>query len=683
MKSSKRAQYLSVAGAILNAAGFIVCIIIGAVAGILPVTFLGWQVLGGVLIWLYLAVYFRNKVLADQEKLDAASLTKTQEHTIFQGSEQREALFNVAQKRFKTFNKWGTLVFAALISIYNIFIGFWLLKGSSNVSEIEITSPLAGACAMIVFAFFSFLISRYATGMSVEADWKPLKCGGSYLLVSSLLSFIIAVGLALRFFQFTIIVNVMAYAVPIAVLIYGFETVLNTVLDVYRPRIEGQYHRVGFDSRLFGIINEPGNILHTAASTIDYQFGFKVSQTWFYKLLEKAVMPLLLFLLLCAYISTCFLQVDTGEQAVIERFGSTAGGERVLNSGLHFKWPWPIDIANIHQTQKIQQINIGFNADEEELFDEEGNPVKKPLLWGERHYETEHRLLVATEGDSEEIEQGAVPVSLIIAAVPVQYKVENVYNFLYKHTEPEKTLSDIAYREVARYMASAKLEPDIFGGEASESQSVLGAGREAASDELQRRIQQSADELDMGIRIVMVGLEGIHPPLEVAPDYERVIGAIQQKQRSVLSALAEQNKILTELGGSISQVDRLYELALKYQEEKASFSEIEDEQMVEDIDTAFKEASGEIFKKLSEAKSYAYDRTTTAEATGKRFASQLQAYNAAPQIYKQNMRLTTLEETLSDIRKYVIVPDEEDSEVVIIDLKEALTPSLYDIEVPE
>ena len=681
--SSKRAQYLAIAGIVLSVAGFLTCFIFGAVAAILPVRFLAWQILGGVLIWTYLAVLFRNKSLAEQEKLDEATFSQSQDNTIFQSTEQRAALFNVARKRLESFNKWGTIVFSVLIALYSIAIGVWLFRSAGNVTDMVIKSPLAGACAMVVVAFFSFLIARYATGMAVEDEWKHLKAGGSYLLSSSLLAFIIGIGLALRFFQFDVVVKAMAWVIPVVMCVYGFETILNAILDIYRPRIQGQYHRVGFDSRIFGIINEPGSILHTAASTIDYQFGFKVSQTWFYKLVGKAVMPLFLFLLACAYNSSSILVVDPGRQAAIEHFGSTDGGARIVGPGLHFKWPWPIDIAYIHDTERIQQINIGISENEKELYDENGMPLKKPLLWGQKHYESEYRLLVATETDRLVNDGGAVPVSVIIAAVPVQFKVKDVHKFLYQHTDPRKTLQDIAYREIARYMASAKLETDVFGGSSSENQSVLGAGRSAASHALQKSIQDNADKMGLGVEILMVGLEGIHPPLEVAADYEKVIGAIQQRQRTILDALSEQNKVLTELGGSIPQVDELYKLAQEYQQKKVSLTPEQEKEMAAKLDSAFEQASGEIFKKLSESQRYAYSRVQTAKATGERFANQVMAYNSAPQIYMQHQRLNTLEEILSGVRKYVVISDKDDEEVMIIDLQEKLAPSLYDIDVPK
>ncbi len=681
--SSKRAQYLAIAGIVLSVAGFLTCLIFGAVAAILPVRFLAWQILGGVFIWTYLAVLFRNRNLAEQEKLDEASFTNAQSNTLFQSDEQRAVLFNVARKRLDSFTKWGTLVFSVLIALYSIGVGIWLFKRAGDVTDMVITSPLAGACAMIVVAFFSFLIARYATGMSVEEEWKPLKAGGSYLLAGSLLAFIIGIGLALRFFQFNVVINAMAWVVPIVMCIYGFETVINAVLDIYRPRISGQYHRESFDSRLFGIINEPGTILHTAASTIDYQFGFKVSQTWLYKLVGKAILPLLLFLLVCAYLSSSILVVEPGRQAVIEHFGSTDGGKNIVGPGLHFKWPWPIDIAYIHDTERIQQINIGIPGMEKEMYDEKGMPLKKPLLWGQKHYEFEYRLLVATETDGQVNDGGAVPVSVIIAAVPVQFKVKDVHKFLYQHTDPKKTLLDISYREIARYMASAKLETDVFGGSSSENLSVLGAGRSAASRALEKSIQEHADRMALGVEIVMVGLEGIHPPLEVAADYEKVIGSIQQRQRTILDALSVQNKVLTELGGSIPQVNELYKFAQEYQQKMDGLSPEQQKEMTKQLDDAFEAASGEIFKKLSEAQRYAYSRVQTAKATGERFENQVMAYNAAPQIYMQHQHLNTLEEILAGVRKYVVISDDNDREVMIVDLQESLAPSLYDIDVPE
>jgi hypothetical protein len=70
---------------------------------------------------------------------------------------------------------------------------------------------------------------------------------------------------------------------------------------------------------------------------------------------------------------------------------------------------------------------------------------------------------------------------------------------------------------------------------------------------------------------------------------------------------------------------------------------------------------------------------TLARATGLRFASQLKAYRASEEIYKHQLKLAALEEALSDIKKYVVVADQNDTQVFIVDITEKRIPSLYEV----
>jgi regulator of protease activity HflC (stomatin/prohibitin superfamily) len=183
----------------------------------------------------------------------------------------------------------------------------------------------------------------------------------------------------------------------------------------------------------------------------------------------------------------------------------------------------------------------------------------------------------------------------------------------------------------------------------------------------------------LGVEIVFLGLQGIHPPPDVAGDYQKVIGAVQKKQALILGAYAERNKDLSALAGSVEDADKLYSLAAKYQQAKEKNRSEEIEKLANDLDLAFAEAKGDIFSTLREAQSYAFEKATLARATGQRFASQLKAYRAAKEIYKQEQKLAVLEEALENIRKYVVVADQNDTQVFIFDAQEKLTPSLYEL----
>ena len=670
--SPRKAKTVSVIAFVLSLFFFIFTLVLGAFSATLSMYLLSWQILAGVLVWGVLIVQFYQRTLAEQEKLDAGQLSKAaDEGTIFSGGADRMAMMAVAQKRLVFLEKWVVPVSAVLIGIYQVVMGLLLFQGKVLKDTPEWSNPknlLLSAVLMATVSFIAFLFSRYATGMSAETAWKPLRAGGSYLLATALLGFALAISLALAQFKHSQGLAVLGYVIPLLLMLLGVEVVLNAILDVYRPRVAGQYSRAAFDSRILGMFNEPGGILHTVSHTIDYQFGFQVSQTWFYKLLEKAIFPLILFALLILYLMSSFVVIGPGQAAVVERYGVPV---RDLEPGLHLKCPWPIEIVYVHPVDQIQRFSIGYKEGE-------ADKEKKAFLWGEKHYEEEYNLLIAVQTDSSSDDIGAAPVSIVQASVPVLFRISDVRKYIYNHRDSRELLEAICYRELTRYAASAKIETDDTASNGQKS--LLGAGRIEAAEELKRRIQNAVNEADLGVEIVLLGLQGVHPPPEVAKEYEDVVASVQEKQAMVLNALAEKNRILTELGGSIAEVDALYNLALEFERSKELGDEQKTEQLKNELQVAFGRVKGRVFRTLREAESYAFERVNLARGEGLRFNGQLQAYHASPEIYKKLQRLMTLEETLGGVRKYVVVTDDEDAQVYIVDLQEKLKQSLYDMD---
>jgi len=683
--SSKRPEQVAWASLILSLIFFGVAFLLGRWSGFFAVSAVSWQILAAALIWLVLAVQFHQRSRAEQEKLDMTQLAQERSSaTIFQKGEHA-SLFAAAQRRLEVLEKWFIPVFAGIIAAYEIALGLYLLRGVAPAGQVQTQQPLVCAIVATTIAFLSFLLSRYATGMSAEPRWKPLRAGGSFFLAVAILCFALAIGLALLHFQIWAMLTIVGYVIPILLVVLGAETALNLVLDIYRPRMKGQYSRAAFDSRLLGIINEPGGIFRSVAAAIDYQFGFTVSQTWFYKLLEKAIVPLVLFSAVTLYLASSIVVVAPNEEAIVERFGSPVAGDgqvRLIGPGLHLKLPWPIDIAYRQPTQEIRDLPIGYVP----RTDPKTGAIipETRLLWGQTHYETEHDVLVATEYTADEVDQGlaqrAVPVGLIKANLPVQYRIKDVRAYVYNHSNPAKLLEGICYRELTRFGASATVEADdSFSGRPGAHESLLGAGRARAKDILTERIQRAADAQDLGIEIVSVGLQGIHPPPEVAPDYQRVIGAVQEKQALVLKAEADRNKSLSFLVGSVARADKLAELAARYQDARRQGRDEDVQRLGVQFDAAFSEARGMIFQLLSEAQSYAFAKATDARATGERFAGQIQAYRAAPEIYMCEQRAAALEEALKNIRKYVVAGNSDDRAVIILDLQDKLPTNLLDL----
>ncbi|MDD5459086.1 MAG: SPFH domain-containing protein [Phycisphaerae bacterium] len=672
--SSKRAEILAWVSFFLSIVFFLIAFFMGRWSGISSVTSASWLILSAVFVWLVLGLQFHLRRLAEQERLDMSQIEKSRGgSTIFAAKEEQEALMAGAQRRLATFEKWAVPVLAALIAVYQLVLGAIILRTIEPFSEVQ--GALIAAIGMTSVAFLSFLISRYATGMSSQLNWKPLRAGGSMFLAVAVICFTLAISLAFAQFNKFLGLNILAWAIPIILIVIGVETSLNTVFDIYRPRIKGQYSRASFDSRLLGIINEPGAIVHTAASAIDYQFGFKVSQTWFYKLLSKAIVPLILFGALVLYLLSAVTIVGADEEAVVEHFGNPVKNEsgqiEVLDSGLHFKWPWPIEIVYKLPTKKVKEIAIGYIPETDPKTGEVLH--MKPKLWGQSHYKEEFQLLVASREGGTQSE--AVPVSTVMVAIPVQYRIKSLPDFLYKHRDSEQRLEEICYQQLTRFAANTTIEVDGVELE----RSLLGAGRSDAKEILTQNIQAAADKAGLGIEVVFLGLAGIHPPTEVAADYQQVVGSVQKKQALILGAQAERNMVLSFMAGSVDGAQYLYLLADKYQKAKDRGDNEQIEMLASELDKAFADAQGIIFKTLREAKSYAFERVESSKGTGERFAGQVKANQASEELYKQQQRLAALEEALENIRKYVVVPGSDESQVYIVDMQEKLTPSLYDI----
>lgn len=672
VRASNAPEYLSWASFVIGLGLAAVVFLVGRWARYTAIWAISCLMLAGSLIWFVLALQFRLRRLALQEKLDMAQWTQAQRGTsIFQQEAEQMLVTDVARRRLEVFERWFIPIFAVLFSILEFLLASAIWRYGIKNIDAGTRSPLVGGIVMSAVAFVTFLISRYATGMSGQIEWRPLRAGGSIFLAVAMLSFALAIGLAFAQFQVLWIERGVAYAVGVLLIVLGAETILNVILDIYRPRVPGQYDRAPFDSRLLGLINEPGGILQSLAGALDYQFGFKVSQTWFYKLLEQAIVPLLLFGVATLYLVSCIVVVQPDQLAMVERLGRPI---RQLEPGLHIKWPWPFEVVRPYSVGRVMELPIGYRP----KLDASGLEERSPLLWNKPHYQEEYSLLVASDtGQAVQTPlRGALPVSLVKANVPVHYRVKDLHAFLYNHTDPQRTLEAICYQQLTAFGASATIETDSIG-QGRLAESLLGTGRDRARRVLMDMIQDAADRAGLGVQIVFLGVQGIHPPVEVVPQYQEVVGAVQQKQALIFNALGQQNEQLCSLVGSVQDAYSLYELAESYQ--KASQGKGDLQQVAAALDRAFGAAVGEVYQILRKAKAYAYRRAKESYGAGIRFQGQLEAFRAAPRVFSRQQRLEAIAEAIGPIRKYATLAEPNDSQVVIVDLQDKLMPNLADI----
>jgi len=110
----------------------------------------------------------------------------------------------------------------------------------------------------------------------------------------------------------------------------------------------------------------------------------------------------------------------------------------------------------------------------------------------------------------------------------VQYQITDLLAWEYNNEDAASLIEDLAYREVVRFLAGADVNE------------LLSYGRQKGSELLRERIQAAANERQLGTTILLVGLQDLHPPVKVAPDYEKVAGAVHERQAKILAARAAQ-----------------------------------------------------------------------------------------------------------------------------------------------
>ncbi len=219
----------------------------------------------------------------------------------------------------------------------------------------------------------------------------------------------------------------------------------------------------------------------------------------------------------------------------------------------------------------------------------------------------------------------AVPANLIVVSIPVQYQVADLQAWAYHHAGASNLLVDLANREVVRYLVNVDFD------------SIMSSQRQAAADALRDRIQARADERELGVRILFVGLQDIHPPVgtrmqPVAEAFEKVVGAMQQKQTNILAAKAYEARRLPAAHADATNI-------------------------------------------VAQARSAGLLKTTTAAAEAGRFGDQLAAFRAAPTVYPQRTYLETVSAALAGVKKYVLVATNT-QDVVVLNLEETLRPDL-------
>lgn len=566
-----RSRRAAVIGLMLQLAAFATCLVLAFASGSAGIASLAWFILGGAPIWFVTLLVQRQKELAELERLDYEELRREKAgmagEALFETGGAGVLGFQVAENRLEWMQRWLSPAFALMVAAYLALMGWRLWRLAPLAIMVQESGGLAHLpivlTVLAVLMLLLFLMSRYAAGLGRVAGWQMLRACGSYCFACAIAAAALLAALTVYWYAGTPVWEQwFVRIVPLLMMLLAAEAVVNTVLNIYRPRKAGAESRAAFDSRLLGLFSEPGGIAASIADAVNYQFGFEITRTWFYQLLQRAFVPLIWVGGLALWALSMMVIVYPGEHAVVERWGRQTNAATPWGPGVHFKAPWPIDVAYRFPTGRLQEMLVGYKDFDARPEPEEPMRDGRPevVLWSqEQHRGLYHfefiispkadeagpatqpaaiELRPALVDDVSERSQ-SVPVNMIRMVASVQYKIaaDRLAEYTQQVAEPQGTLRNIAWGELVKFSASQNIDT-LLGGEAGTFNELL-----------RERIATRADELKLGIDVVYVGLYNLHPETTVAEAYRGVIDADQQRTNFIREALIYENQALAAAAG--------------------------------------------------------------------------------------------------------------------------------------
>ena len=145
----------------------------------------------------------------------------------------------------------------------------------------------------------------------------------------------------------------------------------------------------------------------------------------------------------------------------------------------------------------------------------------------------------------------------------LEYKISNLNYYLKTSTEPKAHMEALAYELVTDQTIATDLS------------SLLSVDREAFASNFKKELSEKLEKQQIGIEVVSVVLESIHPPVDIATVYQELISAEITAEKMILYAegTANQTVAKAEAAADTAVFGAKSEYEEKVAEAKASVTE--------------------------------------------------------------------------------------------------------------
>ncbi|MGB2991908.1 MAG: FtsH protease activity modulator HflK, partial [Paenisporosarcina sp.] len=212
-------------------------------------------------------------------------------------------------------------------------------------------------------------------------------------------------------------------------------------------------------------------------------------------------------------IFTSWYTVDQSEQAVVITFGKAE--DPILESGLHFKLPWPMQKVEILSKETFS-LQFGYKQSPD------GEIVS---------FDNETKMITGDE-------------NIVLTDLVVQWKISDPKKYLFNAEAPQTILHDTTSASIRSIIGSSLIDEALTSGKAD---------IEAQTRDL---LASLIEKYDIGISILGVKLQDVElPNAEVRSAFTAVTDARETKNTKTNEAEKYKNQRESEAIGEISAID--------------------------------------------------------------------------------------------------------------------------------
>jgi len=230
------------------------------------------------------------------------------------------------------------------------------------------------------------------------------------------------------------------------------------------------------------------------------------------KLLTLGIFPIF-GIALIFWLFTGVYTVGPDEVGVVQRFGKYI---RVVQSGLNYHMPFPIETVKTPKVTEVKRIEIGFRT------------------IGKNQYRTVERESLMLTGDE----------NIVDAELIVQYKIKDPLNYLFNFIGPELTMREASEASLRTVVGRHNIDE------------ALTSGKLMIQEETKELLQSILDKYETGIQVVAVQLQDVSPPKQVIDSFKDVASAKEDKNRMINEAEGYRNNVIPKARGEAQAMIR-------------------------------------------------------------------------------------------------------------------------------